>query len=179
MKDILELNELLNEFEWGYPDENGTNIVDTDDFEHYRLLSNNDFLKYKMGTCWDYTNYEAIWFLKHGFVHSMRPLTEGMFCCYYIEDETEQNHTWLAFMKNEKVYSFESSWKQYVGVNEYQNEFEMMRFYADTFKFDSNSLETKLWKYMRFPCIDMDPYDFMQHIRTNGKQIKKKLKKRY
>ncbi len=177
-EEIKKLNNTLNQFEWGYPDENGKNVVETDNFENYQLLSNNKFLKNKIGTCWDYTNYEIIWFMKHGFIHTKNALRNEMVCCYYVESEDESNHTWLAYMLNDFVYLFESSWKSYVGIKKFINEFEMINYYANLFRQYGNYKIINVWKYMRFPCINMDPWDFMQNIKQYGKHVYPKLNKK-
>ena len=172
-EEIKKLNNTLNQFEWGYPDENGKNIVETDDFENYQLLSNNKFLENKIGTCWDYTNYEIIWFMKHGFIHTKNALRNEMACCYYVESEDESNHTWLAYMLNDFVYLFESSWKSKVGTFEFNSEQDLLNYFCKEFIKDLDQSDKRFVLYeFKQPKTGLTSNQYRAHIIQTGTMIR-------
>ena len=61
---IINLNNILNDFNYGII-VNGKAITEHIPYDKYRTISYEDFLKYQTGTCWDYTHFESIYFLKN------------------------------------------------------------------------------------------------------------------
>ena len=110
--DILHLNKMLNQYEYIIPN-NGNIItqVSEDSFNKYKLLSPDEFKKYKGGICWDYVVYEAYWFDKY--------FTNIPYSVYFevLDNKIDcPTHTFLIFEYGGKYYWFESSWKPMCGV---------------------------------------------------------------
>lgn len=139
---IENLNDALNDFNYGIVIDGQVVIENKDtelDFEKYRTLSSKEFLKYKTGVCWDYTHFETLYFLdvlRMKLVQNDWLRFDNTFSMYYMEyyedDYTDpSNHTWLAYRLNDKIYAFESSWKQYKGITEFASEEDMIHAYYD------------------------------------------------
>ena len=110
--DILDLNKMLNQYEYIIPN-NGNIItqISEDSFNKYKLLSPDEFKKYKGGICWDYVVYEAYWFDKY--------FTNIPYSVYFevLDNKTDcPTHTFLIFEYGGKYYWFESSWKPMCGI---------------------------------------------------------------
>lgn len=110
--DILDLNKMLNQYEYIIPN-NGDIItqISEDSFNKYKLLSPDEFKKYKGGICWDYVVYEAYWFDKY--------FTNIPYSVYFevLDNKIDcPTHTFLIFEYGGKYYWFESSWKPMCGV---------------------------------------------------------------
>lgn len=115
--DIIELIKKLNSYNYGFV-KNGKKIHGMNNFfEDYKSLSVSEFEKYEIGVCWDYVHYEADWFKKHGYKYET----------FYIQVQDEDNdcpsHTYLVFYLpgDHKPYYFESSWKQYKGIEKFNS----------------------------------------------------------
>lgn len=112
LNDILYLNKMLNQYEYIIPN-NGNIItqVSEDSFNKYKLLSPDEFKKYKGGICWDYVVYEAYWFDKY--------FTNIPYSVYFevLDNKIDcPTHTFLIFEYGGKYYWFESSWKPMCGI---------------------------------------------------------------
>ena len=134
---IQQLNIMLNEYRYGII-VNDIPISSDIDYLKYHSLSQKEFERHKIGTCWDYVNYEA-WYFQHvlNMTLTTYSLQNDTFSIYYIQHEiiTHNNeryfpsHTWLAFKINNIIYSFESSWKKYKGIKVYTSEHDMYEYY--------------------------------------------------
>ena len=112
LNDILYLNKMLNQYEYIIPN-NGNIItqISEDSFNKYKLLSPDEFKKYKGGICWDYVVYEAYWFDRY--------FTNIPYSVYFevLDNKTDcPTHTFLIFEYGGKYYWFESSWKPMCGI---------------------------------------------------------------
>lgn len=134
---IENLNDALNDFNYGIVID-GQVVTENLDFEKYRTLSSKEFLKYKTGVCWDYTHFEALYFLdvlRMKLIQDDWLRFDNAFSMYYMEfddkDGDTPTHTWLAYRLNDRIYAFESSWKPYRGITEFASEEEMIQTYID------------------------------------------------
>ena len=186
---IFRLNRKLNDFEWGIV-VGGKPVTNEDkiDWDDYRTLSCKDFLKYRIGTCWDYTNYEGRHFLKHfsdyfTLTEKMFSDTEkndSLFSLYYMEfddgDHTRLiNHTWLAYYLEGFCCSFESSWKAYMGITKFRSEQEMLDTYMERQILSEENqgysiTEPRIYKYKPSPS-GMTAWNFIDRIRKEGNLI--------
>lgn len=143
LRRIKRLNDKLNDFNYGVVLD-GQAITNDSEIEAvfrknlYRTLSCKEFIKYRTGVCWDYTHYEAVYFLRRLGMTLIKDdwlRFDNTFSMYYMEFEDDDGdcptHTWLAFCLNDAVYCFESSWKSYRGITKYSSELAMIREYLD------------------------------------------------
>ena len=178
LRRIKRLNNKLNDFNYGIVID-GQVVTENLDFEKYRTLSSKEFLKYKTGVCWDYTHFEALYFLdvlRLKLIQNDWLRFDKTFSMYYMEFEDDDGdtptHTWLAFRLNGKVYSFESSWKSYRGITEFASEEDMIQTYIDRQKrfyrsIDNPIYNPKVWKYSPMKS-GLDCVQFMKRIREIG-----------
>lgn len=120
LQKIIDFNDLLNTFDYGLIDNKKhkliTDFPDNKFINLYRTISPKDFEKYKGGVCWDYVEYERYYFNKY--------FKDIKFKTYYIElkDMMSSTHTFLVFHYNNNSYYFESSWYNYRGIYEFNND---------------------------------------------------------
>lgn len=169
---ILKLNDRLNDYEYMVPN-NGNPIthIKNDDFiKYYVLLSPNEFEKYKGGVCWDYVEYEAMYF------RAKYPNIK--FETYYqVIDNRNDNptHTFLIFEFNKKWYWFESSWKPNCGVYGFDNKSDCIEYIMQKLKLPGKNYGTYICKfdatdatmygmncigYMNYMSFMIKPYKF-------------------
>lgn len=178
---IENLNDALNNFNYGIVVD-GLVVTGNLDFEKYRTLSSKEFLKYKTGVCWDYTHFEALYFnrmLEMQLVEGDWLRFDNTFSIYYMEfddkDGDQPTHTWLAYRLNDRIYAFESSWKQYKGITEFASEEDMIQTYIDRQKrfyrsIDNPIYSPKIWKYSPIKP-GLDCVQFMKRIREIGVRL--------
>jgi len=193
---IKEFNEFLNNnFDYGYVYDYqlGKPIRSKSiDFDKYKTVDVETFARYRIGSCWDYTNYEAFVFNKK-FQYkniSKGKLKNNTFSTYYIQfasaDGKNPSHTWLGYMKNNKVYSFESSWKSHQGIKEFNTEKEMVEYYWKEHKeFSNKTSKTDKGFVCKFPPLafslgvhkeELTAEEFMDYIYKYGCIIKSDFK---
>ena len=117
------LNIELCKYDYGYmyKDKRITNeLIEEDDFKHYTLLGNDRFEKEKIGTCWDYTLYEAYIFEKQ-FNYDYK--------LWYIQENRGDNHTWLSYKNGSIINAFEAAWGNYQGIHKFISEKDMVNNY--------------------------------------------------
>ena len=169
---ILKLNDRLNDYEYMIPN-NGNPIthIKNDDFiKYYVLLSPNEFEKYKGGVCWDYVEYEAMYF------RAKYPNIK--FETYYqVIDNRNDNptHTFLIFEFDKKWYWFESSWKPNCGVYGFDNKSDCIEYIMQKLKLPGKNYGTYICKfdatdatmygmncvgYMNYMSFMIKPYKF-------------------
>ena len=119
LETIKQFNDITNQMEYIIPN-NGDIIynIKSEDFLHkYRVLSPMEFEMYDGGVCWDYVIYQANWFKKN------KPkIKYKTFYFEIVDDNNNPTHTFMLFYYKDKVYWFESSWKDHVGIFEFLNE---------------------------------------------------------
>ena len=169
---ILKLNDRLNAYEYMVPN-NGNPIthIKNDDFvKYYILLSPNEFEKYKGGVCWDYVEYEAMYF------RAKYPNIK--FETYYqVIDNRNDNptHTFLIFEFDNKWYWFESSWKTNCGVYGFDNKNACIEYIMQKLRLSGKNYGTYICKfdatdatmygmnsigYMNYMSFMIKPYKF-------------------
>lgn len=130
---ITEFNNQLNNYDYGII-VNGKKYTNNINFSQYTTINPKIFERYKCGTCWDYTEYEAkIFKNRFHFNSTINPLNHDKeFSLYYMQIADNKNcptHTWLAYRNHRKIYLFESSWKSKTGITRYNTEKEMIHDY--------------------------------------------------
>ena len=179
---ISDFNDMLNDFNYGIVIDGHivTENEDIDlDFDKYRTLSSKEFLEYKTGVCWDYTHFEALYFLdvlRMKLVQNDWLRFNDTISMYYMEfddkDGDTPTHTWLAYRLNDRIYAFESSWKPYRGITEFASEEDMIQTYIDRQErfyrsIDNPIYSPKVWKYLPMKT-GLDCVQFMKRIREIG-----------
>lgn len=113
-----EIMQKLNEIEYGFPAQDGTNIYDNpqkwdEEFSNfYYLLPPQELLQKKYGVCFDQVELERYLFEEHHIS------VKTYFICTYDIDNLP-SHTFLVYENNHKYYWFEHSWATYRGIHEY------------------------------------------------------------
>lgn len=169
---IEKLNKLLNTFEWNCIVKNKIAKPTRKNWEKYRVLTPKQFITLKTGCCWDFCNFLQFYFPRH-FSYPYK--------LYFLQAEDESNHTWFCYFKDNKVYIFESAWKPYCGIYEYENEDEMLNNYIYKF-FNDEEYEKYFhinYKVYTYKSIDkVLPDDFLNNIYNNGELIRNSIYKR-
>jgi len=141
-KRIKQRNQELNHYDYGFIYKGKK---ESENFDHYRTISPEDFEKHKLGVCWDYVEQEARDFKSFGFKNTNKPLEDMQFSLYYIchttEDGINPTHTWLGFKYNGNVYAFESSWLSHQGIHKFKDEKSMISTYA---KWHKSGIKSKI-----------------------------------
>lgn len=166
-----EIMAVMNEIEYGFPDDKGNNIMTTD-FERwdnsfcdfYFLQSPEELQVSKLGVCWDQVELERRLFQSRGIE------TESYFICAY-NGEEKPSHTILVFKFGENFYWFEHSWGDYKGIHKYSNKSELISDVVDKFMESNNITQdgiTKVVKYSQpknhIKCEEF--YEFCGEFRT-------------
>ena len=103
---------------------------------------------------------------------TMEDLIDNTFSQYQIQSNIMiKNHTWIAYMKNKKVYLFESAWKHLTGIKKFNTEQEMMEYYYNVFIRDYNVSKAIIKKYPLFVNYDLSPIEFFNYINEKGKIV--------
>lgn len=175
VKTPQDLNKILNKFDYGFVDSSGFDHVGFDlDFDEYTTMEPRNVLKYAVGVCWDYVETEAFLFNKlFNYKITNKTLKNGTYSLYYMQHEDKDGdmptHTWLAYMENNKIYLFESSWKSEQGIKQFDNEKDMIRYYdkkqRDFYKSQGNPLTNFVClKYMPLNAYQKTPHDYMKTV---------------
>lgn len=160
----FELNKILNDYNYWDGDKDKSN---------YRTLSPKQFAKYKHGSCWDFTEYEAYYFKRYfaKYKFTLKPLTNHTYSLYYMQVNNGKNkecpsHSWLAFMKDNKVYIIESAWGEQKGVHSFNTEKEMIDYYFDKHNIWHNK-KYCIVKYKPMKDYNLTPNQFMKRLYDN------------
>ena len=123
---INEIMNIMNNIEYGFRDEDGNNIIDTDiekwdnEFNNfYYLQTPEELLKSKCGVCWDQVELERKLF--NNFDIKVKT-----YFIYIVDNDMLPSHTFLTYEFNNKYYWFENSWGVYKGIHEYTSELELL-----------------------------------------------------
>lgn len=174
---IEAFNKELNTADYGILINGKTYTGKNIDYRKYKTISPKDFEKYYAGTCWDYAEYEAKQFEElFGFKHTLNDLKEKEYSMYYMQIDDNNmcpSHTWIVYKLNGKIYLFESSWKKYQGITEYNTEEEMVKDYIKKLKAFSKSKDDPIivTKYNRNTKFGLTPTQFMKRCIKEGKVI--------
>lgn len=149
MKDIIKLNKILNNFNYQISTDTGVirNISPNDFVERWHLLTPEEFTNpdHPGGVCWDYVQFESLCFRNMGIPYKT-------FYVMVDDDKDMPSHTILSFEYNGKTYLFESAWKSFVGIYEYNNEKEMIEDIAYQLQKD---LDTDKVVYMQYDTSEL------------------------
>ncbi len=147
------LNYLKKYFNYGFVYRNKVFTETEKDFHKkmdifYKIRLGNDFLKNKYGVCWDFCEFERLFFLEYNIEHN----------CYFINSKYGENngptHTFIIYKYESKWYWFEYSWFECLGIWEFDTK--------------ENALKTVLKKYKdSMKVTNIELYKI--------KQIKKRL----
>ena len=183
LKDVNGIGDLFkflcDEFDYGYYS-NGVKYtgkrLDEDEYEHYKTLSIDNFMKHKVGTCFDFARFEYVYILENIYGENDEPITDIKF--WYIENVKgpyRPCHTWISYKRHSTVEAFEVSWFKHRGIHTYKNESEMLKDYAN-----------KHCKSKDYVIIEVDPMglannkldgltppEFMDFIWHNGRVVRK------
>ncbi len=168
---IEELNRILNDYEYGMViDGRPVHDLTAVKPEEYMTIPAAEFEHYKLGTCWDFVNYEAEALRKMGITYK---------CYFAIMGEEGRKvtptHTFLTFKaKDGSVYWFESSWGGNKGLRQYGDIEDLFNDFFERFtKKRSKWREVNLYeyrpgnKYLNITCAD-----FINKITTENTMIK-------
>lgn len=160
-----KLLQFFDGFDYGFM-YNGKKCTGYDlDFLVYKTLTPQEVLKYRIGTCWDYTTVEYLLFKKY-----MPDIT----CqCFYVEAEDDTNHTWLAFYRDHSINIFEYSWYDLRGIHTFSTEAEMLNFYTIKFLAATSSFcrSIVVFKYIPPNKYHLSPDEFMYHVTNTGQFV--------
>ena len=171
LEKIKEFNKELNGYDYGVVVKNKPiHDLSSVDTQQYYTISADTFAHHKIGTCWDYVNYEADWFRKNSISYK---------CYFAIMGQSGKRvtptHTFLTFKDKEgKVYWFESSWGGNQGVREYKDDKELLDDFIDRFtKRRSKWQEVDIYEYRPSGTfVNLNSADFINKITTENKMIK-------
>ena len=136
------LNKVLNKFDYGIVDKDGKTISpDSENFnKRYRTLTSTQFAKYKAGVCWDFANFESVWFKLHKY----------KFKTYYIimnDHKMYPTHTFLVYEDDGKYKYFESSWMRHQGIHEFGTMNELFKQVYKWFRELNGTQKIHLFEY--------------------------------
>lgn len=161
---IKELNDFLNDFDYGFVI-NGKK--EYKDFSKYKTLSTNEFLKYKIGVCWDYADY-YFKILKNQF--KLNPIY------LYFEKAKDRNinnletHTTVIFKQEENYVWIESSWKKYKGIHYYYTKDQAIKDIFDKFTTDKKDACATQVNY-NLNKYHLTPNEFLTYLSKNSRYI--------
>ena len=170
MDKILNIMNILNDIEYGFKDENGNNLInserwDKDFYKFYYLLSPEELLLSKCGVCWDQVELERKLF-------NDANINYETFFIYIDDNEILPSHTFLTFQLNGKYYWFEHSWDDMKGIHEYDNIKTLLNDvktkFIDSKKDDIDNIfnyEVYLYKYHK-PKYHISCDEFYNYIKT-------------
>lgn len=182
-KTVEELNKKLNNFDYGIVVGNKKYTGSDIDYTKYRTIPPEVFEKFKCGTCWDYTCYEAEYFEKN--------FTDIDYTLYYMQlnttDDIEPTHTFLTytyFSERDIWYLFESAWKRNKGLHGGDSWRENIRLkeYIETFKeevIEEQKCEVTGYIMTKFEPptkYGLTPPEFMKHCLGGEVVINKNFK---
>ena len=168
----LKINEIMNvmdSIEYGFKDENGKNIIDTnpqkwDDefYKFYYLQTPEELLKSKCGVCWDQVELERKLFQDNN-------IKVKTYFIYIADNDTLPSHTFLTYENDSKYYWFEHSWEIYKGIHEYESELELLLDVKEKFKKEYNNVSESSFLYIyeyQKPKEHITCDEFYEYIET-------------
>ena len=136
----------------------------SDNFLYYKTITPQKFNEQKMGVCWDYVAFEDYFFNK---------FTSLEYKLFYIESDNtaRSTHTWLSYIDNDKLKSFESSWFDFRGIKNHTDQNSMIKYYIDNHeKFTGARLRT-LIQFKQPKIFNLSPMGYMTYIYKHGVRI--------
>lgn len=177
MNKIDELNDQLSSYKYGIIiNDHPVDDLSAVNMQQYLTSTAEKFEEHKIGTCWDYVNYEANWFRKNGV----------SFKCYFaimglMGAKVTPTHTFLTFKdKDGKFHWFEASWGAHKGMYEYKSEKEMLDDFVAKFTARRKKWqEVDIYEYRPSnQLVGINSADFINKITTENKMIKQYFNKK-
>ena len=159
----------MNQIEYGFKDEQGNNIIDTNptkwdnEFpEFYYLLTPEELLERKCGVCWDQVELERKLFEE-------KNIKVETYFVFIADQDRLPSHTFLIYEDDGKYYWFEHSWNLYIGIHEYENKSSLLLDVIDHFKKSHPEVNQNaplyLYEYKK-PKEHITCDEFYQYIET-------------
>lgn len=133
----------------------------------YKLRLGEDFIKNGYGVCWDFCEFERLFFQSLNIPHE----------CYFIEsflnrEEGGPTHTFALFKQNVKWCWFEYAWAFYCGIREYETKEEALKDVLCKFNnfFDRRFVDVRLYKTAKV-TKRLDAFEFVEHCLNCEKVI--------
>lgn len=166
---VNEIMRIMQEIEYGYKDEFGNNIIDTnpkkwdEEFNNfYKLLEPEELLKTKCGVCWDQVELERKLFKDNNIACQT-------YFIFINDGKMLPSHTFLTYENNNKFYWFEHSWGQQKGIHEYDSRFNLLQDVIELFKKSHNETSENanlyLYEYQK-PKKQIGCNEFYKYIET-------------
>lgn len=166
---INEIMNVMNSIEFGFKDESGKNIIQTnpqkwDDefYQFYYLQTPEELLKSKCGVCWDQVELERKLF-------SDNNIKVKTYFIYIVDNDMLPSHTFLTYENNNTYYWFEHSWGLHRGIHEYKSELELLLDVKERFKKEHNYVSENSFLYIyeyQKPKDHIKCNEFYEYIET-------------
>lgn len=154
---------LCKNFQYGIVVDGKPAEFNGDNEDLYRTLSTQEFEKYKTGTCWDFAEYQCLYFQK--YFPKLNPKL------WYIEvkdkDGDLPSHSWMSFnMPGKGITVMEVSWGKKRGLHTFADEIEMLRQYTQWHMEEYNCVGSD-FILLRYEPISLKIHglDWMQYMR--------------
>lgn len=178
MNDVKQIMKTMEKIEYGFLDKEGRNIFDDTNVDYvfnkvYYLMSPEELLKKKVGVCWDQVELERKLF-------NEKNIHNETYFIYLDDKQSLPSHTFLLYYKNNKVYWFEHSWYDEMGIHEYNNINSLLNDVEFKFR-ESKEAEVKsdfdvhIYKYNK-PNYNISCDDYYKYIFTQEKVYNYRLK---
>ena len=166
---INKIMDIMESIEYGFKDEDGNNILNTDiqkwdeEFnDFYYLQTPEELLESKCGVCWDQVELERKLFVEENFLIKT-------YFIYIVDNDMLPSHTFLTYENNNKYYWFEHSWGKYKGIHEYESKKDLLEDVINKFRKDhpevKNNAKLYLYEYNK-PNDHILCNDFYKYIET-------------
>ncbi len=126
MKVLHDLMDVMRPIRYGFPDQDGFNLLESDPEKYdrefcdfYYLQTPSELAESQCGVCWDQAEFERDFLEKRGVS------SQTYFICTYDGDHLP-SHTFLVVEEKNKFYWFEHSWGIYQGIYEYASLKELL-----------------------------------------------------
>ncbi len=142
-----------------------------------KLQSPEDFVRHRVGNCWDQTELQRAWFERHGYK------VKTYLLYYYLNDDCCPSHSVLMYEDEGRMKWFEPMFcgveVEYSGVHEYKGEDEALadvrRVFAENgqkMEMLPERLEDEKWALYEYtkPKYGIEDVEFYDHCRR-GKRI--------
>lgn len=167
-KDLLKY--LSENMHYGFTYRNKVFSDNEEDFndnmnKYYKLRLKENFVKNKYGVCWDFCEFERLFFEEMKIPHE---------CYFYISffsrSEGGPTHTFLLYEHNGKCYWFEYAWQKFRGIWEYKNKHEalvdILKKFSDNFNRKFENVE--IYKIKKAKSR-LNTYEFVNHCLSGEK----------
>lgn len=169
MQRINEIMTLMDTIEYGFKDNNGDNIINTNpkkwdnEFtEFYYLQTPDELLKTKCGVCWDQVELERKLFQEQN-------INFKTYFIYMVDNDMLPSHTFLVYENNNKYYWFEHSWGKYKGIHEYKTQLDLLLDVKRKMRAEHNYIKQNsplfIYEYQK-PKNHISCDDFYKYIET-------------